>query len=1187
MMSNDICDFVAKQRELLDLELQAENDESKPQQNNNPKKPDDKQEGERRRSHILGRLEASEVSVGLYGRTVVRLSLWSSQEKIDTNTSNNDEKVGSTTKLSSNGLSLLPAHKFTVGNEVEIHTKGSGGKDKKTVGGVISAISDTFVSVALSSSSNSSSPSKQQQNKGSGNNNNNNKSKKNDTVDDNENDETDILDCVPLQLVPKSSIVVNKKLVAALTRLERHGADHPIAGSVIRTMFPSFSTALKDTSKIQQQNQPKPFNPSLDESQRNAIAFALHPERKVALIHGPPGTGKTTTIAELIRQAVYHHNMRVLVTAPSNVAVDNILERLMEELPEEKDDILIDPITTSASANSGDTNYNKHNNKSTNPNSRRRPALRTVRLGHPARIKPSILSHSLEALVQSSDGTEIVKDVRKELESYLKIMSRGGSHDSKSSSSSSRRQGQDKDKGRHKKSGLDRRAAYREIKSLRKEVRVREEKVVQELIMSAQVVLATTVGADNRVLNQITHPRDGKNNNTTHGFDLVIIDEAAQALEASCWIPILRGKKVVLAGDHCQLPPTIKSKDQRAVMGLSVTLFERLMNLYKGQEISRMLQIQYRMHHKIADWASQAMYNGELLTHDSVRNRTLRQLDSVRNQQQQQKEDPTTGTTEVSSKRIVEDNDDIDDFDHLIDTTLLLIDTAGCDMHEKETAAGSRYNEGEANLVCEHVRKLIKLGVEQNQVAIITPYNGQVELLRNMLLPEFPKLEIRSVDGFQGGEREAVVLSLVRSSERGGKDGIGFLRDDRRQNVAVTRAKRHMALICDSETVSKSSFIENLISWIEDHGEHRSAIEYTSIGAGTNKEHEEDLRATELEIMKLVESSCNASPNINGNTNKCLPNGRKDSSTEHYTKTLEESKRKALMDTITEFLEKGANGEEMMLSPKLSSYDRRLIHEFAEQIGGLSHRSEGAESVDRRIVLTIQKQPPTSTNQHAAGIVETAVAPKNEINEEEENTMDNPQFISNFSALSFDDSDSDGPDEGGEPPTTTPVMAEQKEITNEPSANLPAVNSLLGQLAKERASRQKELKQQQQQQQQQQQSRATATTTSKKKKQKKSKGKKLDGKPLTTTPSSPKETGENLDDLDDMAFLDTQIEKSQNSHGRKVEGKGKNYRTIVNGILNTRTEPQIKSKRNSKTSSALNDKLKEAGNSRKKKNKKK
>jgi len=252
----------------------------------------------------------------------------------------------------------------------------------------------------------------------------------------------------------------------------------------------------------------------LDVSQSDAVAFALHPERTVALIHGPPGTGKTTTLVELIQQAVYHHRMKVLVTAPSNVAVDNILERLMAELPEGGKDETC-----------------------------RRPALRTVRLGHPARIKPSILSHSLEALVQSSDGTEIVQDVRKELESYLKVMSRYNSRGSKSSSSS-RRQG--KAKEQRPKIGLDKRVAYREIKELRKEVRIREEKVVQGLIMSAQVVLATTVGANNRVLNQITHPRHG-NNDTSPGFDLVVIDEAAQALEASCWIPILRGKKSCLS----------------------------------------------------------------------------------------------------------------------------------------------------------------------------------------------------------------------------------------------------------------------------------------------------------------------------------------------------------------------------------------------------------------------------------------------------------------------------------------------------------------------------------------------------------------------------------------------------------------------------------------------------------------
>ena len=131
-------------------------------------------------------------------------------------------------------------------------------------------------------------------------------------------------------------------------------------------------------------------------------------------------------------------------------------------------------------------------------------------------------------------------------------------------------------------------------------------------------------------------------------------------------------------------------------------------------------------------------------------------------------------------------------------------------MHETANAAGSRYNDGEAQLVAQHVQALLEIGLQQDEIAVISPYNGQVDLLRTMLLPDAPKLEIRSVDGFQGGEREAVVLSLVRSSDRGGSAGIGFLKDDRRLNVAVTRAKRHCAVVCDSETVITKQICKRL-----------------------------------------------------------------------------------------------------------------------------------------------------------------------------------------------------------------------------------------------------------------------------------------------------------------------------------------------------------------------------------------
>jgi predicted DNA helicase len=1102
--STIIRDFVAKQRELLDLELQTSSLEerelsssSSSSSSTNINKTNNPEEQEERASHVLGHLEASDISVGMYGRTVVQLTLWMQAIVVAGVAAVSDTKLSDVPgNQKGSAPPLLPAHRFTVGDEVEIRSKKGGGgggglsKHSSAVGGVISAVTDTFVAVALfqdqqSSSSlsslsvNSSSSQRTKQKKSSPNRNNS---------DDVIGEENDLLNMAPLTLVPKSSVQVHKKLLAALEELECFGVDHPLAGPVIHAMFVAKTKDSMALSALDQSSQPniRPFNSNLDQSQLEAIEFALQPDRPVALIHGPPGTGKTTTIAELIQQAVHCHDMRVLVTAPSNVAVDNILERLV----------------SAEEASQKSRNNNKNNNIKTN-------RIRTVRLGHPARIKSSILSHSLEHLVQTSEGTEIVRGVRQELQSFLKILANP--------------------RGRRE----DKRVAYRQIKSLRKEVRVREEKVVKELITAANVVLATTVGAGAGILNKFTN-LDSSDSSYSSGFDLVVIDEAAQALEASCWIPILRGRKVILAGDHKQLPPTIKSKDRKAMIGLSHTMFERLMKLYSNDEkqISRMLQIQYRMNHHIAEWASQAMYNGELQTHDSVRNRTLGQL-----------------TNNTKSKCIsIEEDDDISN------TVLLLVDTAGCDMYEVETAAGSRLNEGEARVVCQHVRKILNLGVEQNQIAVITPYNGQVELLRSMLLADFPKLEIRSVDGFQGGEREAVILSLVRSSERGGKDGIGFLRDDRRQNVAATRAKRHLAVVCDSETVSKSSFIANLIVWIERNGEYRSAFEYLAEHT-SNQYPKQDFHRTESGIMKMVESSNTA--NLKG---KKTP--LKAYSSKRVDQELETSKRKALLDKVSTFSETGKVGEEMVLSSELSSYDRRLVHEFAEQLG-LGHQSKGTEGVDRQIVLAIQKkQISVPAVCHANAIMAS------------ESIRDNlePRKVEDraltFSALELEESDSD--EELGKGRSQF-GGAERNTPANPPSSNIPATNSLLGQLAQERSERDEQRKQQKPV--------PTTTTSTKTQKAKKKSGQKLGG----SRPRNPvREKDENLDDLDDMAFLDAEIEKVENAHGRKVAGSGKQYKTIVNGILNARPEIRTKPK-NTKASSSLQAKLREAENARKKK----
>jgi ATP-dependent RNA/DNA helicase IGHMBP2 len=861
---------------------------------------------------------------------------------------------------------------------------------------------------------------------------------------------------------------------------------------------------------------------------------------------------KTTTIAELIRQAVHVHGLKVLVTAPSNVAVDNILERL---------------ITISSSSGTASTSSSRRSSTT------KLPPLNAVRLGHPARLKASILPYSLEALVQSSEGTEIVQDVRKELQYFLKVLSNPNSK------------------------STDKRLAYRELKGLRTEIRTREERVVQELLSKAKVVLATTVGAANdRILNPLCRPTTtattsgnggGSSSDDKVGFDLVIIDEAAQALEASCWIPIFRGKRVVLAGDHCQLPPTIKSHSVQAQLGLGKTMFERVLQLYGDDyqldktsamtdtkssrppaRVSRMLKVQYRMHQDIANWASQAMYQGQLLTHESVKDRTLKQFLAILEGSE---------VSSLSSLPIhVDDSDGVTT--PLDQTTMLLIDTAGCGMHETLTAAGSRLNQGEAEIVAIHVRRLLELGIPQREVAIITPYNGQVELLRSLLLVEFPQLEIRSVDGFQGGEREAVVLSLVRSSDpsasRGGRGGggsgggIGFLKDDRRQNVAVTRAKRHLAVICDSDTVSQSKFIQSLLQWIETHGEQRSAMEFLA-----EKELESDFRHTQVELLQMVEASLAVHDGVKAKQQpKAAETSKKAKTAEEQR--LDDAQRKSLLDEIARFSETASLGQEMALSSELSSFDRRVIHEFAEQ-NGLGHRSEG-EGSHRRIILTILKKVVP-----IIAILPTVatMAEKEHPRELEEDHLGRPTHVGPSFAVLLDESSCDSDDddddasdaEKGKERAETVVTPRNSADATSPSS----ANQMLADLARERAEREKE---------KQASAAALARATKGGKQQKAPKpSQKLGGGSVAKKQPPPVVVDKSLDTLDDMAFLDAQINVAQNAHGRTVVGKGKNYRTVVNGILNTKPieAASSSSSKNPKASAALRNKLQQAQEGRK------
>ena len=424
------------------------------------------------------------------------------------------------------------------------------------------------------------------------------------------------------------------------------------------------------------------FNPDLNDSQKEAIRFALA-SKDVVLIHGPPGTGKTHTLIELILHLV-QRQLRVLVCGPSNVSVDNIVERLAPS------------------------------------------RVPLVRVGHPARLLPSVVDHSLDVLTRTSDAAGIVRDIRDEI-------------DQKQASI------------RKTRSGRERRAVYADLKQLRKEFRERESKCVDSLLRGSEVVLSTLHGAGgHQVKNQ--------------KFDVVIIDEASQALEAQCWIPLLAVSKVILAGDHLQLPPTVKSVQRKSPteepsFSLEKTLFDRLLDLH-GSRIKRMLTTQYRMHDTIMRFPSDELYESKLIAADTVKARLLKDLPYD-----------------------VRDDDDSRE-------PLVFWDTQGGDFPErtedadvakKDTLLGeSKSNEMEAYVVAKHVSDLVDgSGIKPEDIAVITPYNGQLALLSRSLRERYPGLELGSVDGFQGREKEAVVLSLVRSNPQ---HEVGFLGERRRLN---------------------------------------------------------------------------------------------------------------------------------------------------------------------------------------------------------------------------------------------------------------------------------------------------------------------------------------------------------------------------------------------------------------------
>uniref|UniRef100_U3I681 DNA-binding protein SMUBP-2 n=1 Tax=Anas platyrhynchos platyrhynchos TaxID=8840 RepID=U3I681_ANAPP len=638
------------------------------------------------------------------------------------------------------------------------------------------------------------------------------------------------------RLLKLANDVTYNRLKKALNTLKQYRGG-PASGLIDVLFFSSDPTSFSETKPL------KFYNDSLDTSQREAVSFSLA-QRELAIVHGPPGTGKTTTIVEIILQAV-QQGLKVLCCAPSNIAVDNLVERL--------------------------AGYKAH----------------ILRLGHPARLLEPIQRHSLDAVLARSDSAQIVSDIRKDIDQAF----------------AKTKKAQDKGERSHFLS---------EIKALKKELKQREETAMTAALTRASVVLATNTGASSDGPLKLL-PEDH--------FDLVVIDECAQAVEASCWIPLLKAPKCILAGDHKQLPPTIISH-KAAASGLSLSLMERLIERY-GEKIVKMLTVQYRMHEAIMQWASSEMYSGRLTAHPSVAQHLLKDLPGV------------TSTEETT-------------------IPLLLIDTAGCGLLELEVEdEQSKGNPGEVQLAGLHIQALVEAGVKARDIAVVAPYNLQVDMLREHLCHRYPELEIKSVDGFQGREKEAVILSFVRSNRKG---EVGFLAEDRRINVAVTRARRHVAIICDTRTVSSHGFLQRLVAYFSQHGEVRTAFEYLDSLVPENYSHESQGERRQGTKPPEARPAAGRKPKAAAAAKAALRKretpfspstsgpGGESQRTKDATNTFK--------STLLAFLE--SSEAQLDFPPSLSSHDRMLVHLLAEE-HGLQHGSSG-EGKERYI--TVRKKEP-------------------------------------------------------------------------------------------------------------------------------------------------------------------------------------------------------------------------------------
>ena len=439
--------------------------------------------------------------------------------------------------------------------------------------------------------------------------------------------------------------------------------------------------------------------PWLNATQETAVNKVLC-ARDVAIVHGPPGTGKTTTLVEAIYETL-HREPQVLVCAQSNTAVDWISEKLVDR------------------------------------------GVNVLRIGNPTRVNDKMLSFTYERRFEGHPLYPELWGIRKSLRE-LGSRARRGSYD-------------EREGVRNRMSRLRDRATALEIQ------------INAELFDGAHVIASTLVSSNHRLLN-------GRR------FGTLFIDEAAQALEAACWIAIRKADRVVLAGDHCQLPPTIKCYEA-ARGGLERTLMEKVVS-NKPSTVS-LLKVQYRMHEEIMRFSSQWFYNGELEAAPEVRYRGILDWDSP----------------------------------------ISWLDTSGMDFKEEFVGETfGRINKAEADLLLQELKAYIRriggnrILDERIDFGIISPYKAQVQYLRNKLKtdaalkPYRHLFTVNTVDGFQGQERDVIFISLVRANDEG---QIGFLNDLRRMNVAITRARMKLVILGEAETLKHHGFYRKLLEFIQ------------------------------------------------------------------------------------------------------------------------------------------------------------------------------------------------------------------------------------------------------------------------------------------------------------------------------------------------------------------------------------